>query len=96
MDISKLSGRDFPGGHVVRMLGFHCYGSILGWRTEIMQAVWHGKKKKKKNTTKFNYTGSYIKDKVKKNYLGGGILQQSSGQGSGFDPWLGNITCYVM
>ena len=22
MDISKLSGRDFPGGHVVRMLGF--------------------------------------------------------------------------
>ena len=54
------------------------------------------KKKKKKNTTKFNYTGSYIKDKVKKNYLGGGILQQSSGQGSGFDPWLGNITCYVM
>ena len=54
------------------------------------------KKKKKKNTTKFKYTGSYIKDKVKKNYLGGGILQQSSGQGSGFDPWLGNITCYVM
>ena len=71
MEISKLSGRDFPGGHVVRMLGFHCYGSIPGWRTEIMQAVWHGKKKKKKkNTTKFNYTGSYIKDKVKKNYLG--------------------------
>ena len=29
-----------------------------------------GMAKKKKNTTKFNYTGSYIKDKVKKNYLG--------------------------
>ena len=69
MDISKLSGRDFPGGHVVRMLGFHCYGSGPGWRTEIMQAVWHGKKKKNPQlnliTISCNYTGSYIKDKVK-------------------------------
>ena len=47
-------------------------------------------------TISCNYTRSYIKDKVKKKLSGGGILQKSSGQGSGFDPWLGNITCYVM
>ena len=39
---------EFPGGLVVRILGFHCCdpGSVPGWGTEIWQAVWHSHKKK--------------------------------------------------
>ena len=35
--------REYPGGQVVRILGFHCHGpgSIPGWGTEILQAVQH-------------------------------------------------------
>ena len=33
--------REYPGGQVVRILGFHCHGpgSIPDWETEILQAV---------------------------------------------------------
>ena len=36
--------RELPGGQVVRIQCFHVHGpgSILGWRTEIPQATWHG------------------------------------------------------
>ena len=39
--------REFPGGLVVRILGFHCRGpgSIPGWGTEIPQTVQCGQKK---------------------------------------------------
>ena len=45
---------------MVRILGFHCHslGSILGWRTEIPQAVRHGQGKKKKR--KFMTGNVYI------------------------------------
>ena len=39
---------EFPGGLVVRVLGFHCHGPgsiIPGGVTEILQAMWHGRKK---------------------------------------------------
>ena len=38
--------REFPGGLVVRILGFHCHGlgSIPSQGTEIPQAAWHGQK----------------------------------------------------
>ena len=38
---------EFPGGLVVRILGFNCHGpdSIPGWGTEIQQAMWHGQNK---------------------------------------------------
>ena len=41
---------EFPGGLVVRILGFHCYGlgSVTGQGTEIPQAAQRGKKKKKR------------------------------------------------
>ena len=41
---------EFPGGLVVRILGFHCrgLGSASDWRTEILQAMKYGGKKKKK------------------------------------------------
>ena len=41
--------REFPGGLVARILGFHwsSLGLIPGWGTEILQAVWHSQKKKK-------------------------------------------------
>lgn len=40
--------KEFPGGLVVRILGFHCHslGSILGQRTEIPQAVSMAENKK--------------------------------------------------
>ena len=42
--------REFPGGLVVRIPGFHCHaqGSVPAWGTEMPQAVWQKKKKKKK------------------------------------------------
>ena len=42
---------EFPGGLVVRILGFHCLGPgfIPGQGNEILQAMWHNQKKKKKN-----------------------------------------------
>ena len=48
---------EFPGGLVVRILGFHCCGpgSIPGWETEIPQAVQRGQKKKKNSV--INPTG---------------------------------------
>ena len=41
---------------MVRIPGFHCrgLGSILHHGTEILQAVHHGKKKKKKVTEKYD------------------------------------------
>ena len=41
---------EFPGGLVVRILGFHCHaqGSVPGLETEVSQAMQHGQKKKKK------------------------------------------------
>ena len=49
--------REFPGGLVVRILGFHCcgLGSIPSWETEIPQAMQLGQKKKK-NENKKTYT----------------------------------------
>ena len=46
---SKGREREFLGGLVVRILGFHYHGpgSIPGWETEILQAVQHSKKKRK-------------------------------------------------
>ena len=40
---------EFPGGLMVRILGFHCHGpgSIPGWETEIPQAMQCSHKKKK-------------------------------------------------
>ena len=42
------SPREFPGGPVVRTWCFHCcgLGSMPGQGTEILQATWHGQKKK--------------------------------------------------
>ena len=39
--------REFPGGLVVRIPGFHCNGpgSISGQGTDIPQIVWRGQKK---------------------------------------------------
>ena len=39
---------EFPGGLVVKILGFHCHGpgTMPGQETEILQAVWHRQKKK--------------------------------------------------
>ena len=46
--------REFPGDLVVRILGFHCrgLGSVLAQGTEILQAVWCGQKKKKRERIK--------------------------------------------
>ena len=46
----KICRREFPGGLVVRILGFHCHGlgSIPSQRTEILQAMRRGQKKKRK------------------------------------------------
>lgn len=37
-----------PHGQVARILDFHCHGpgSILGRGAEVLQAMWHGPKKK--------------------------------------------------
>ena len=42
---------EFPGGLVVKILGFHCcgLGSISDQGTESLQAVWGGQKIEKKN-----------------------------------------------
>ena len=49
----KLYLREFPGGLVVRILGFHCHGSgsVPGQGTEIPQAAWHDQKKRRKRKT---------------------------------------------
>ena len=46
-----MTVREFAGGLVVRIPGFHCHGlgSVPGRGTEILQAAWHGQKKKKKS-----------------------------------------------
>ena len=48
--MQREGNREFPGGSVVRILGFHCHaqGSVPGLETEVSQAVQHGQKKKKK------------------------------------------------
>ena len=48
--VSLKFNREFPGGLVVRILGFQCcgLGSILGQRTEIPQATQPKKKRKGK------------------------------------------------
>ena len=42
--------REFSGGLVVRILGFHCHGpgSDSGWGTEILMLLGMAKKEKKK------------------------------------------------
>ena len=42
--------QEFPDGLVVRIPGFHCQGpgSDPGQGTEILQARWHSRKRKKK------------------------------------------------
>ena len=42
----KNHSKEFPGGLVVRITGFHCcgLGSVAGRGTEIPQATWHGQK----------------------------------------------------
>ena len=49
-NIKIILSREFPGGLVVRILGFHCrgLGSVPGWGTEIPQATQHSQKKKRK------------------------------------------------
>ena len=41
---------EFPGGPVARTWCFHCWGpgSIPGWGTKILQAVWLGQNKQNK------------------------------------------------
>ena len=48
--ITNFNIREFPGGLVVRILGFHCcsLGSVPGERTEILQAMWHSQKQTNK------------------------------------------------
>ena len=52
--LKRQGFQEFPGGLVVRILGFHCcgLGSIPGWVTEIPQASGEAKKKKKKKKKK--------------------------------------------
>ena len=47
--------REFPGGLMVRILGFHCRdpGSVPGLGTEILQTAQHSQKKKKKKKNNF-------------------------------------------
>ena len=56
--------REFPGGLVVRILGFHCHGpgSVPGWGIEIRQAVWHGQKNPENKKTPLD-----LQDLVQKN-----------------------------
>ena len=46
---NKNACGEFPGGLVVRILGFHCrgLGSVPGRGTEILQAIQQGRKKEK-------------------------------------------------
>ena len=41
--------REYPGGLLVSIPGFHCHGPrfISGQRTEVPKAAWHRQKKKK-------------------------------------------------
>jgi len=51
---------EFPGGPVVRILGFYCHGLSLIPRqgTEILQASWCSQKKKKKGFPSHNTVNS--------------------------------------
>ena len=56
--------KEFLLSPVVRSLYFHCWGSgsAPGWGTKIHQAMWHDKKKKKKNPHKLEtHKGSLIR-----------------------------------
>ena len=44
--VRKLSSREFSGGPVVRIMCFHCMGSISGQETKIPQAMQCSQKKK--------------------------------------------------
>lgn len=54
--VFSLKGDEFPGGLVVKIMGFHCHGtgSIPGWESKVQQAVQRGQNKtthkKQKNT----------------------------------------------
>ena len=50
----KILLREYPGGLVVRILGFHCHdlGSTPSQGTEIPQAAWYGQNKKQTNKQK--------------------------------------------
>ena len=47
LELYQSSLEKFPGGLVVRILGFHCcnLGSVPGWGSEIPQAMQCGKNK---------------------------------------------------
>ena len=53
MGVNSLGDWEFPGDLAIRIPGFHCcgQGSILGWGTEILQAMQQGKKKKKRKSS---------------------------------------------
>ena len=56
MGVNSLGDWEFPGDLAIRIPGFHCcgQGSILGWGTEILQAMQQGKKKKRKSSCYYN------------------------------------------
>ena len=76
---------EFPGGLVVRILGFHCcgLGSIPGRGTEIPQATCHGQKTKQTNKQKTPES---------REFPGGPVVKTPHSQfrGPGFNPWSGN------
>ena len=45
----KHRPREFPGGLVLRILGFHCPGSIPGQGVEILQASQYDQKQTQKH-----------------------------------------------
>ena len=75
--------REFPGGLVVKILGFHCRGpsSIPGRGTEILQAAWRGKKQKQNKTEK----------QVGASLVHSGWESACQCRGHGFEPWSGKI-----
>ena len=70
---------EFSDGPVVRTRSFHCdgLGSVPGQRTEILQAVRHGQKKKKKvnfispssNSSFFSTKTSLVLKKFEKGFV---------------------------
>ena len=55
--------KEFSCGLMGRIPGDHCYGPnpVPGWRTEILQAAQHSKKKKKKVKDEF-WIGSGVSE----------------------------------